>query len=82
MHNLFFTFISGYSKSYGVVRVRYIVRCESESRPIKRLAICDIFTQAKCISVKFCQFVASLYLASSFDLPLSGPSFESPLGLL
>jgi len=35
--------------------------------PLK--TFCNIFTQAKCISVKFCQFVANLYLhiATNFD---------------
>jgi len=35
-----------------------IIQCETKSKPHK--TFCDIFTQAKDISVKFCRFVAHL----------------------
>jgi len=34
---------------------------EKSSAPPKKTTFCNIFTQAKCVSVKFCQFVASLH---------------------
>jgi len=36
-----------------------VSQCESKSSPLK--LFCNIFSQAKYISVKFCRFVASLH---------------------
>jgi len=37
------------------------LQCESKSNPPPSKSFCNIFAQAEHISMKFCQFIASLY---------------------
>jgi len=36
------------------------IQCESKKQPTPKTFFCNIFTKAKCISKKFCEFVVSL----------------------